>query len=136
MSVRRQTGLVYHERFLWHDAGSAASVVPAGGMVEPGPHSESPERIRRINSLVEVSGLGEQLHRLRPTAATGDEVTRVHTPAYVERVRELSDGAGGDAGDNAFVHRSSYEIALLVGRSLHHGGRCRDPRGSSTTPTP
>ena len=58
MSVRRQTGLVYHERFLWHDPGSAASVIPAGGMVEPGPHSESPERIRRINSLVEVSGLG------------------------------------------------------------------------------
>jgi acetoin utilization deacetylase AcuC-like enzyme len=109
----RRTGLVYHERFLWHDPGSAASVVPAGGMVEPGPHSESPERIRRINSLVEVSGLGEHLHRLRPTAATGQQVTRVHTAAYVEFVRQLSDGAGGDAGDNALVHRSSYEIALL-----------------------
>ncbi len=113
MSVRRQTGLVYHERFLWHDAGSAASVIPAGGMVEPGPHSESPERIRRINSLVEVSGLGEQLHRLRQTAATGRQVARVHTPAYVDLVQELSDGVGGDAGDNAFVHRSSHEIAML-----------------------
>lgn len=110
---RRRTGLVFHERFLWHDAGSAASVIPAGGMVEPGPHSESPERIRRINSLVEVSGLGEHLHRLRPTVACVDDVARVHTPAYVELVRQLSDGAGGDAGDNAFVHRSSYEIALL-----------------------
>lgn len=110
----RRTGLVYHERFLWHDAGSAASVVPAGGMVEPGPHAESPERIRRINSLVEVSGLGEHLYRPRPRAATIDEVTRVHASAYVERVRELSDGAGGDAGDNALVHRSSFEIALLA----------------------
>ena len=109
----RRTGLVYHERFLWHHAGSAASVVPAGGMVEPGPHSESPDRIRRINSLVEVSGLGEQLHRPMPRAATIDEVTRVHTSTHVERVRDLSNGAGGDAGDNAFVHRSSFEIALL-----------------------
>jgi acetoin utilization deacetylase AcuC-like enzyme len=111
---QRRTGLVYHERFLWHDAGSAASVIPAGGMVEPGPHSESPDRIRRINSLVEVSGLGERLVRLRPEAATLEQVTRLHDPAYVELVRELSDGAGGDAGENAFVHRSSYEIALLA----------------------
>ncbi len=112
MALRR-TALVYHERLLWHYAGPAASVVPAGGMVEPGPHSESPDRIRRINGLVEVSGLGEHLHRLSPTPATVEQVTRVHTPAYVDLVRELSDGAGGDAGDNAFVHRSSYEIALL-----------------------
>ena len=47
-----RTALVYHERFLWHDPGSAAAVIPAGGMVEPGPHAESPERIRRLNALI------------------------------------------------------------------------------------
>ena len=99
----RRTGLVYHERFLWHDPGSAASVVPAGGMVEPGPHSESPDRIRRINSLVEVSGLGDHLDRPRPTAASVEQVTRVHTPAYVDLVRELSDGAGGDGAGAALA---------------------------------
>ena len=60
-AAQRRTALVYHERFLWHDAGPAASVIPAGGMVEPGPHAESPERVRRINALIEVSGLGEHL---------------------------------------------------------------------------
>ena len=110
----RRTALVYHERYLWHDAGSAASVIPAGGMVEPGPHAESPERIRRINSLVEVSGLGERVERLRPRPATLDELLRFHTAGYVDRVQELSDGEGGDAGEYAPVNRSSYEIALLA----------------------
>src|SRR5262245_23490074 len=119
----RRTALVYHERFLWHDAGAAASVIPAGEMVEPGPHAESPERIRRINSLIEVSGLGELVDRLRPRPATLDEVLRFHTEEYVRRVQELSDGAGGEAGESAPVNRSSYEIALLsAGASLAAGG--------------
>jgi acetoin utilization deacetylase AcuC-like enzyme len=112
--ANRRTALVYHERFLWHDPGSAASVIPAGGMVEPGPHAESPERIRRIKSLVEVSGLGDVLERPTPRAATVDELCRVHTAAYVDRVRELSDGPGGEAGDFAPVGRSSFEIAALA----------------------
>ncbi len=110
----RRTALVYHERFLWHYAGVAASVIPAGGAVEPGRHAESPDRIRRINGLVEVSGLGEHLRRLRPAEATLEQIMRVHDPEYVDLVRTLSDAEGGDAGDNAFVHRSSYEIALLA----------------------
>jgi acetoin utilization deacetylase AcuC-like enzyme len=110
----RRTGLVYHERYLWHDAGAAASVIPAGGMVEPGPHAESPERIRRVNSLVEVSGLGDRLIRLRPRPARLDELLRFHTRDYVERVRQLSEGAGGDAGDFAPVNRSSYDVAVLA----------------------
>jgi acetoin utilization deacetylase AcuC-like enzyme len=112
--TRVSTGLVYHERFLWHDPGSAASVIPAGGMVEPGPHAESPERVRRINSLIEVSGLGERLERLRPRPATSAELRRFHTEGYLARVQELSDGPGGDAGESAPVGASSYEIAALA----------------------
>jgi acetoin utilization deacetylase AcuC-like enzyme len=109
------TALVFHERLLWHDAGSAASIVPAGQMVEPGPHSESPERVRRINSLIEVSGLGEQLTRLRPRAATLDELRRFHTGEYLERVKRISDGLeGGEAGATVGVGRSSFEIAALA----------------------
>jgi acetoin utilization deacetylase AcuC-like enzyme len=110
----RRTALVYHERFLWHDAGSAASVIPSGGTVEPGPHAESPERVRRINALIEVSGLGERLERVRPRVATPEELGRLHTAAYIGRVKELSDGAGGDAGEYAPVGRSSFEIATLA----------------------
>jgi acetoin utilization deacetylase AcuC-like enzyme len=105
---------VYHERYLWHHPGPAASVIPAGGMVEPGPHAESPERIRRLRALIEVSGLEEELVRLRPRFATDDELQRLHTPAYVERVKRLSEAGFGDAGDFAPVGPSSFEIAALA----------------------
>jgi len=108
------TALVYHERFLWHDPGSAASIIPAGEMVEPGPHSESPERVRRINSLVEVSGLGERLLRLRPRSATLDELRRLHTDDYLALVKRISDGGAGNAGVSVGVGPSSFEIAALA----------------------
>jgi acetoin utilization deacetylase AcuC-like enzyme len=108
------TALVYHERFLWHDAGSAASIIPAGGMVQPGPNAESPERVARINSLIEVSGLGERLDRMRPREATVDELRRFHTDDYVELVRHISDGGAGRAGQTVGVGPSSFEIAALA----------------------
>ena len=110
----RRTGLVFHERMLWHDPGSAASVMPPAAFVEPGPHSESPERVRRIRSLVEVSGLGEQLVQVRPRTAERDELLRFHTPAYLERVAELSAAGHGDAGFFSSVGPCTYEIAMLA----------------------
>src|SRR5262249_57825214 len=83
-------------------------------MVEPGPHAESPERMRRLHALIEVCGLEDELVRLRPRAAPGDELRRFHTPEYVERVKRLSDAGWGDAGEFAPVGPSSFEIAALA----------------------
>jgi acetoin utilization deacetylase AcuC-like enzyme len=110
----RRTGLFFHERMLWHDPGSAAAVIPPGGFVEPGPHSESPERVRRIRSLIEVSGLGEHLVQPRVRPAERDELLRFHTPEYLERVQRLSDDGHGDAGFYSPVGPSTYEIAVLA----------------------
>jgi acetoin utilization deacetylase AcuC-like enzyme len=110
----RATALLFHERLLWHDAGSAASVIPPGGFVEPGPHAESPERIRRIRSLVEVSGLSERLLQIRPRAASEPELLRLHSREYLRRLARLSDAGHGDAGLYAPVGPSSYEIAVLA----------------------
>jgi acetoin utilization deacetylase AcuC-like enzyme len=89
-------------------------VIPAGGMVEPGPHAESPERIRRLHALIEVCGLEEALVRLRPRPADDDELCRFHTAEYVERVKRLSKEGHGDAGEFAPVGPSSFEIAALA----------------------
>jgi len=83
-------------------------------MVEPGPHAESPERIRRIHALIEVSGLEDELVRLRPRFATDGELQRLHTPEYVERVKRLSEAGFGDAGEFAPVGPSSFEVAALA----------------------
>lgn len=108
------TGFVHHELYLWHDTGSAASWIPAGGVVQPEPHAENPETKRRLRNLLEVSGLLDKLVAIPPREASEDEIARLHGRAYIERVRTMSANGGDDAGEGAPVGRGSYEIALLA----------------------
>jgi acetoin utilization deacetylase AcuC-like enzyme len=108
------TGLVWHELYMWHDTGTGAWVTPASLTVQPLGHIESAEGKRRIRNLLEVSGLIDHLVQLKPRAATEDEILRLHTKEYVERVKELSSGAGGEAGEETPFGRGSFEIALLA----------------------
>ena len=108
------TGFLFHERYMWHDTGSAALWYRTGGMVQPGEHAENPETKRRFRNLLEVSGLLDKLVELKPRMATKDEVLRVHTPEYVGRIKALSDDRGGDAGGDTPFGPGSYEIALLA----------------------
>jgi acetoin utilization deacetylase AcuC-like enzyme len=108
------TGLVWHERTMWHDTGSGAAELPAGGWVEPLVHWESPATKRRLKNLLDATGITERLTVLRPRPATVDEICRVHERAYVDRVAALSAGHGGDMGEEAIVGNGSYEIALLA----------------------
>ena len=73
------TGFLWHERYMWHSTGIAAGQVPAGGYVEPDNHIESVPSKRRFRSLVEVSGLIDQLTPLAPRYADEDELLRFHT---------------------------------------------------------
>ncbi len=109
-----RTGLVWHERMMWHDTGSGASELPSGGWLEPGEHSENPATKRRLKNLLDATGLTDQLLLLPPRPATVDELLRVHTPAYVDRIRELSVGRGGDAGSETPFGNGSFEIAQLA----------------------
>jgi len=99
---------------MWHDTGSGASELPAGGWLEPGVHSENPATKRRLKNLLDATGLTDGLHPLAPRAATQEELLRVHTGAYVDRIRELSMGRGGDAGSEAPFGNGSFEIAQLA----------------------
>ena len=36
------TGWICDERYFWHDTRSAAGFMPAGGVIEPEPHADSP----------------------------------------------------------------------------------------------
>ena len=110
----RRTGLVWHERYMWHDTGSGTSELPSGGWLEPHSHAENPDTKRRLKNLLDASGLTEQLVALPPRPATADELCRVHGLAYVERIRELSAGRGGDAGSEAPFGNGSFEIAALA----------------------
>ncbi len=111
--MSRRTGFAWHELFAWHDTGNAAGVISAGGFVQPDKHAEHAETKRRFAGLVEVSGLLNHLVRIQVAPATPEDVYSFHTHAYVQRIREMSNANGGDAGEFTPFGRGSYEIALL-----------------------
>ena len=108
------TGFVFDERYMWHDTGSAAGYMPAGGFIQPEPHVESLESKRRFRNLLEVSGLLKKLVFIEPRMGTEEELRYFHTEAYIEKIKSLSNDSGGDAGEIAPFGPGSYEIALLA----------------------
>jgi acetoin utilization deacetylase AcuC-like enzyme len=113
MSAAAPTGLVAHERYFWHDTGSGAGFSSTNEYMQPDAHPESPSTKRRLLGLIEVSGLGERLVRIKPRAIERRELLYFHTERYVESVRTLSKANGGQLGDSVTIGTGSYEIALL-----------------------
>jgi acetoin utilization deacetylase AcuC-like enzyme len=99
---------------MWHDTGSGASELPSGGWLEPGEHSENPATKRRLKNLLDATGLTDELLVLAPRPATVDDLLRVHSASYVDRIQELSQGRGGDAGSETPFGNGSFEIAQLA----------------------
>ena len=110
----RKTGFICDESYFWHDAGSAALVLPPGGFIQPDGSAESPESKRRFKGLMEKSGLYDKLIQIKPTPATEEQLKYFHTEKHIENVKKLSESGGGDCGMLANVGRGSYEIALLA----------------------
>jgi len=108
-----KTGFVWAELYMWHNTGMAALSYPIQGPLEPDLHVESPASKRRFRNLLEVSGLWDELALLKPAPADEADLLRWHTPEYVARVKALSAGTGGDAGELTPFGSGGYEIALL-----------------------
>jgi acetoin utilization deacetylase AcuC-like enzyme len=108
-----RTGFVWNERYMWHDTGSGSGTQPAGELVEPGEHAESPASKRRLKNLVDATGTCDLLIDLTPRPATRDELLRVHTAEYLDEFARLSRERGGIAGHNAPFGPGSFEIARL-----------------------
>jgi acetoin utilization deacetylase AcuC-like enzyme len=107
------TGWVFHELYLWHDTGSAATVFPAGLTIEPGEHAENPATKRRFRNLLEVSGLLDQLSVIKPIRASEADLNRFHTRDYIDEIKRLSAATGGDAGELTPFGPGGFEIACL-----------------------
>jgi len=107
------TGFVWHEIYMWHDTGTHAGVLPPGGPVQPFEHAENPETKRRIRNLLEVSGLLDKLIPVVASKATEEQLLRVHTREYLDRLSAMSAETGGDAGALTPFGKDSFEIARL-----------------------
>ena len=86
----------------------------------PAGHPERPERVRETMALLEQSGILDRLTRLPVTAATRDQLERVHTAAYLNRVERIVAAGGGalDAGDTVAFPGSWLAATAAAGASV------------------
>jgi acetoin utilization deacetylase AcuC-like enzyme len=111
----RRTGLVSHERYFWHDPGpSAGGRRPDGAVLQIAEAADHADTKRRLLGLLDATGYSDHLTRLAPRLATVEELTRFHTPGYIEQVAALSDAGFGQVGRSAYVGGGTYDIARLA----------------------
>lgn len=111
--MKKATGLVWDERFMWFDFGSYTDVFGHSPWLQPGTLAETPESKRRILNLLEATGLLEQLHRIPAFEVGRADLERVHTTGYIDQVVELSR-QGGSAGRGVSMAIGGYELACLA----------------------
>ncbi len=96
-------GFVYDPVYLEHDTGS---------------HPECSERLMRIMSLLESSGLKDELVSIAPRMATESEITLVHSPDHFERVESACVHGGAWLDGDTFASRGSCKAALYAAGGL------------------
>ena len=77
-SEKRRSGFVCHELYMWHDTGNYAGPMPFGNPCSRRPMQKI-LRLKASRNLLEVSGLIEELHLIKPRMATESEILRFHT---------------------------------------------------------
>jgi len=77
-------------------------------------HPERPERLNAIESLLKRTPLWEALIHRSPDPVDEASLARVHSRAYIARVREMAAAGGGYLDPDTPVSHVSYDIARLA----------------------
>lgn len=123
--MANRTGYIFREEFMWHDTGQASLYLKDNKFIQPGLlHAENPETKRRIDNLLEVSGLKKRLHKIDEfEPLTEEELSVFHTREYIAHIQSASALSGGEAGELAPFGHGSYEIAALSAAATLAGAR-------------
>ncbi len=81
-------------------------------------HPERPERLPVAMKALTDSGLLEGIEVISPRDATVDEIELVHSPRYIEQVRDVSTGGGGHLDMDTAVSEATYAAALKAAGAL------------------
>ena len=96
-----RTGVVKDRRYLEH-------------VMDPG-HPESPERLREIYQGIEEEEMkGRVLAKVKPRAATREELEMVHSPAYIDLIASTAGKPYVRLDGDTSTCAKSYEAALLA----------------------
>ncbi len=77
-------------------------------------HPENADRLRRINRLLESSGLIDDLTLLTPNPVTADTLARIHDPNYIRTVEWSCQQGGGYLDADTYIVPASYDAARLA----------------------
>jgi acetoin utilization deacetylase AcuC-like enzyme len=104
-----KVGFIYDEVFLRHEP--------------PAWHPDSPDRLINIVNTLKVSGLLTKLVPIAPRRATFDDISRVHTREYVEKIRTFG---AGELDPDTYLSEGTLEAALYAaGAVMEAVERCK-----------
>lgn len=75
-------------------------------------HPENFRRLKLTMELLAEEGMLDKLVSVPSTPAPLDAILAVHTPQYVDRLRDLARNGGGHLDPDTYVTADSYEAAL------------------------
>ena len=81
-------------------------------------HPESQERLSRIMGLLEEKGMLERLVAVEATPVSLERLTRNHSRGYIDAVRQMAEGGGGQLDLDTYLSPRSYEAALMAAGGL------------------
>ncbi len=93
------TALIYSENYDNHETGN---------------NPENKERIRVIMNSVRQTDIISQNHILEPEMASEKDILRVHSPEYVNKIREFCQAGGGYLDYDTFASPLTYQTAKLA----------------------
>jgi len=91
----KKVGFVFDEVFLRHEP--------------PVWHPDSPDRLINIIITLKASGLWPRLIPIKPRRATFEDIARVHTQEYVEKIRNFG---AGELDPDTFLSEGTLDAAL------------------------
>jgi acetoin utilization deacetylase AcuC-like enzyme len=92
-------GLIYDPVYLEHDTGL---------------HVENAQRLREVISVLEKSGIKQELTAIQPEAASVQQLLLVHSADHVSRIETAARAGGGWLDPDTVMSSASYKVALYA----------------------
>jgi acetoin utilization deacetylase AcuC-like enzyme len=98
-----KVGLVYDPIYLEHDTGQ---------------HVENAQRLREVISVLEKSGVEQQLTPIQPEPSSIEDLLLVHSPEHISRIENVTKAGGGWLDPDTATSSASYRVALYAAGGL------------------